>query len=386
MTKDLAYYQQQLSSLRTDRSSGHAKPHKVCLLLAVMDLIQQNVITSNRIELDDSLNVAFSQHFNHYKHGNDKDDRAQPFFYLESSAFWHHHPNSSHVAEYQQRLKDRKHGGPGVVTKVIDYAYLDEELFHYLKSPLSRVVLQAALLENLDDFGRRFERWALEIGKSEKTIKNYSGAIKGSLSKWLDEAGLSNKNLFQINSYSDYYALAEQAKKLEIFEVRDTKGKGMYSAALKLYGDFLADTSQDQVTEDIQAINNATDLEVTEKAVLINTRIGQGLFRQNLIAYWNGCALTGYADPRFLIASHIKPWRSANNQERLDTFNGVLLLPNLDKAFDMGFISFNETGKIIISSHIEQHKTLGLEVGMQINLVGSHQDYMAYHREIIFKK
>ena len=81
MTKDLAYYQQQLSSLRPDRSSGHAKPHKVCLLLAVMDLIQQNVITDNRIELNDALKVSFSQHFDNYKLGNDKDDPAQPFFY-----------------------------------------------------------------------------------------------------------------------------------------------------------------------------------------------------------------------------------------------------------------------------------------------------------------
>ena len=157
-----------------------------------------------------------------------------------------------------------------MVTKIIDYAYLDDELFSYLKSPISRTVLQAALMENLDDFSQRFERWALDIGKSEKTIKNYSGAIKGSLSKWIDEAGLSNKNLFEINSYSDYHSLVEKTKKLNIFEIRDSKGKGMYSAALKLYGDFLADTSQYQAAEDIQAINSATELDETEKEVLLS--------------------------------------------------------------------------------------------------------------------
>ncbi|MDB4630972.1 HNH endonuclease [Pseudomonadales bacterium] len=385
MTKDLAYYQQQLSSLRPDRSSGHAKPHKVCLLLAVMDLIQQNVITDNRIELNDALKVSFSQHFDNYKLGNDKDDPAQPFFYLESSSFWRHQPSPDHVTEYQQRISDRKHGGPGVVVRVIDYAYLDEALFDYLKSPVARSVIHAALAGNLDDFSHRFERWALGVGKSEKTIKNYSGAIKGSLSKWVGEAGLSNKNLFEINSYSDYHSLAEQAKKLEIFEVRDTKGKGMYSAALKLYGDFLADTSQYQVAEDIQVINSSAELDATEKEVLINTRIGQGLFRENLISYWNGCALTGYRDPCFLIASHIKPWRSADNSERLDTYNGVLLLPNLDKAFDLGFISFDEKGGILLSQQMENHTTLGIGNAMEINLERPHQDYMAYHREEIFR-
>ncbi|MDZ7737328.1 MAG: hypothetical protein U5P41_15535 [Gammaproteobacteria bacterium] len=39
MAKDLAYYLDKLRALRVDRSSGHAKPHKVCLLLAVMDMI-----------------------------------------------------------------------------------------------------------------------------------------------------------------------------------------------------------------------------------------------------------------------------------------------------------------------------------------------------------
>ena len=29
--------------------------------------------------------------------------------------------------------------------------------------------------------------------------------------------------------------------------------------------------------------------------------------------------------------SHIKPWRDADNQERLDAYNGLLLLPNYDK-------------------------------------------------------
>ena len=50
-----------------------------------------------------------------------------------------------------------------------------------------------------------------------------------------------------------------------------------------------------------------------------------------------------------LLASHIKPWRDSNHQERLDKFNGLLLLANLDKAFDLGFISFDDSGKVPIS-------------------------------------
>ncbi len=386
MNKDLAYYQKQLSALRPDRSSGHAKPHKVCLILAVLDLINQGVITENRIELNERLKERFSKHFSRYQHGNDKDDPAQPFFYLESSGFWHHKPYSEHLDEYRKRVSERKHGGPGIVSRIIEYAYVDGDLFEYMQSPVARIVIESALQENLDDLSKRFERWAIGIGKSPKTVKNYAGAINGSISKWVDEAGLSDRNFFEINSYHEYHALAEQARKLEIFEVRDIKGKGMYSAALKLYGEFLADTTQYEVGEDILEINQSTSLDNTEKAILVNTRIGQGLFRENLISYWKGCAITGYRDPRFLIASHIKPWRASNNQERLDTFNGVLLLPNLDKAFDLGFLTFNEKGKMIISNQLEQHQTLGIESNMVVNLVKQHQEYMAYHREEVFKE
>jgi 5-methylcytosine-specific restriction protein A len=54
-----------------------------------------------------------------------------------------------------------------------------------------------------------------------------------------------------------------------------------------------------------------------------------------------------------LKASHIKPWRDSDNAERLDIYNGLLLIPNLDSAFDKGYISFDDGGKIIISDMIK---------------------------------
>lgn len=65
-----------------------------------------------------------------------------------------------------------------------------------------------------------------------------------------------------------------------------------------------------------------------------------------------------------LVASHIKPWRDSNNQERLDKFNGLLLLANLDKAFDLGFILFTDTGLVMISSQLEEPQFLGRYEGL----------------------
>lgn len=373
MAKGLDYYLGELRALRLDRSSGYPKPHKVCLLLAVMDLIADNSITENRIYFDDRLKSRFSRWFQKYKSGNDRDDPSQPFFYLESSGFWHHEPNPEHLEEYRERIKERNHGGPGVVTRIIDYAYLDQELFEYMRRDVARTAIEDALLSNLDDMESRFQKWAASIGKSEKTIRNYVEAINDSIG----EEGVMEGSLFDITSYTDFNSLAEQAM--------NVKRKGVYSTALKLYGEFLADITQFEAGEDIQVINSDPTLDETEKGILVNTRIGQGQFRHNLIKYWGCCAVTSYSDTRLLVASHIKPWRAADNRERLDKYNGVLLLPNLDKVFDLGFITFNEHGNIMISKELEEFESIGVSEAMNIPIEYHHQNYMTYHREVVFK-
>ena len=79
----------------------------------------------------------------------------------------------------------------------------------------------------------------------------------------------------------------------------------------------------------------------TTRQQVIDARNGQGLYRDRLLAVWGGaCAVTGLDEPAFLIASHAKPWKDAADVERLDGENGLPLIPNLDKLFDEGWISF----------------------------------------------
>ncbi len=89
---------------------------------------------------------------------------------------------------------------------------------------------------------------------------------------------------------------------------------------------------------------------------------------------------------QFLIASHIKPWASADDKERLDPNNGFLLLANIDKAFDFGYITFTEKGKVVISPYLDDYQVLGISKNMGVNLNQQHQEYLAYHREVAFKK
>jgi len=55
-----------------------------------------------------------------------------------------------------------------------------------------------------------------------------------------------------------------------------------------------------------------------------------------------------------LRASHIKPWAAcASDAERLGVFNGLLLAPHLEAAFDQGFISVSDAGNVLVSGPAE---------------------------------
>lgn len=160
---------------------------------------------------------------------------------------------------------------------------------------------------------------------------------------------------------------------------------GFCSAALRSYIEFIRDYSSKEIEEDIEEVLQDFKIKETEKSTLISARIGQGKFRSGLIDYWNGCAATGFRDTRFLVASHIKPWRDSENDERLDQYNGLLLLPNIDKAFDLGFVSFNQQGDILFSSELEYSDALGLNLSMSLKLCDRHREYMGYHRDVVFR-
>lgn len=135
-------------------------------------------------------------------------------------------------------------------------------------------------------------------------------------------------------------------------------------------------------------INNK-ELSETVREAIVQSRIGQGVFRDNLKKYWKKCAVTGCKLVVTLKASHIKPWRDSDNKERLDVYNGLLLIPNLDTAFDKGYISFDNEGKIIISASLKEDdkNKLGINSEMKISrLEKNHIKYLDYHRQNIFDK
>lgn len=126
-------------------------------------------------------------------------------------------------------------------------------------------------------------------------------------------------------------------------------------------------------------------LQNTTKEEIINGRIGQGNFKDKLLRLWAGrCSVTGAT--QLLNASHIKPWAAANGSERLDPFNGFLLSPVYDRAFDAGYITFTNKGRIVISIALgENVSLLNIDELAKIeNINPFSHGYLQYHRDNIF--
>jgi len=133
-----------------------------------------------------------------------------------------------------------------------------------------------------------------------------------------------------------------------------------------------------------------SDLRVpkTEREALIVARRGQGLFKQRVMQLENRCRITGVTNPIHLRASHCKPWRDSSNEERLNGENGLLLTPTMDHLFDRGFISFENSGLVIVSpvAHTPSLNRMGIATDRVIDVgafTEGQKQFLDYHRESV---
>jgi putative restriction endonuclease len=126
----------------------------------------------------------------------------------------------------------------------------------------------------------------------------------------------------------------------------------------------------------------------TEREALIVARRGQGLFKQRVMQVENRCRITGVTNPMHLRASHCKPWRDSSNEERINGENGLLLTPTVDHLFDRGFISFEDSGILIVSpvAHPPSLNLMGVATDHIINVgmfTQGQKQFLDYHRESV---
>jgi putative restriction endonuclease len=132
-----------------------------------------------------------------------------------------------------------------------------------------------------------------------------------------------------------------------------------------------------------------SDIGPSDRWQLISARVGQGIFRERLERTETACRVTGIVDRRYLRATHLKPWKDADDREKLDGFNGLLLSPHIQHLLDRGHISFADDGTLLISRHLNPYvrKAWGLERPVPPRAFTPEQRvYLHYHRHQVFEK
>ena len=207
--------------------------------------------------------------------------------------------------------------------------------------------------------------------------------------------GDQDTSRYYVRSYDDIFReyfrsiMLPVISYVSILKLKDTNGNFFFLFRPSLsysFNPYYHPAKERQVEEAIEQKR----LPEREKEQLVKARIGQGAYRLKLLEESSECVITRVNDERILMASHIKPWSVSNDTEKIDHDNGLVLTPTYDKLFDQGFISFEDDGTILLSPYISplNVKKMNLAQGRKYSIPPSsgRRNYLAYHREHIFKK
>lgn len=116
------------------------------------------------------------------------------------------------------------------------------------------------------------------------------------------------------------------------------------------------------------------------------TRKAQTKYRFELLQKMPACVISGVADDRLLVACHIKPYAKCDEKEEFDPNNGIILTPTFHYMFDIGFISFTNDGKLMVSDFLSKlnQARLNIKNGKDCPINPQSSKYLEYHRTNIF--
>ncbi|MBW4460341.1 MAG: HNH endonuclease [Nodosilinea sp. WJT8-NPBG4] len=146
MPKDLQYYAKKFAKLNVNKHRERgAAPHKPVLLISVIELIEQGKIRLNQVSLSPELISTFLKYWRSLVRTDHRSDVSLPFVHLTGDAFWHltFYPDSETVTPTGLGRK-----GVTAVRHIVQYAWLDPELFAILQDPGQRVILLRVLIDS----------------------------------------------------------------------------------------------------------------------------------------------------------------------------------------------------------------------------------------------
>lgn len=133
-------YQDKLTRLVVNRSGGRVSPHKLCMLLAVLDLARAGALTRNCIYFAPPLLERYNAFFSAVQAPGDHANPYFPFFHLAGRlrggqpSFWHLRPLPGRETILQAMSTARSTRD---ITANVAFAELDQGLFDLLQDPVT---------------------------------------------------------------------------------------------------------------------------------------------------------------------------------------------------------------------------------------------------------
>ena len=236
-----------------------------------------------------------------------------------------------------------------------------------------------------------FDNWLKETSKlSDSSVYKYSHAVN-TISREMLERKVISKPLKDMELFEIDLAISLIFCD-EYFITKNEIGNKMYSNALKWFRSYVDSNVFDVLAAKIEEkkISENVNISTTERESIVKARIGQGKFREQLLAKYGSCIISGIDISKALVASHIKPWAVSTNEERVSVNNGLLLSATYDRLLDSGLITFANEGKLIISRFVseENRNKLQIKSGQVYKLQSNMQmkNFLEYHNDVVFIK
>ena len=132
----LGHITQEIVGLKRGKRRGHSRPHKLVMLLAVIDLAARGLLKENKIFLSDPLLRTFEDIFRLVRKKDDLCQPGPPFFHLRTSGFWFHKVRPEREQEYLRLTTTG--GGLQIIDQHIEYAYLRDDVYAFIQDPVAR--------------------------------------------------------------------------------------------------------------------------------------------------------------------------------------------------------------------------------------------------------
>ena len=174
----LVEYQDKFKRLVVNRAGGRPSPHKICMLLAVLDMARAGALPRNEIHFAPPLLERYGRFFSAVKSQGDHPNPYFPFFHLASKlagggeSFWRLKPVAGREAVLAAMSTARSAAD---ITSNVRYAELDQELYRLLLDPRSLDALAETISTHWLDRGLQDLRTVAascdEISRYERQLR-----------------------------------------------------------------------------------------------------------------------------------------------------------------------------------------------------------------------